>query len=52
MARPGDETAPGAGGPGYLRASDSDRAHVIDALKAAYVDGLVTKRLRRAPTLS
>ena len=43
MARPGDETAARAGGPGYLRASDSDRAHVIDTLKAAYVDGLVTK---------
>jgi Domain of unknown function (DUF1707) len=26
-----------------VRASDADRAHVIDTLKAAYVDGLVTK---------
>src|SRR5215469_6648691 len=35
--------APRAGGHGHLRASDSDRAQVIDNLKAAYVDGLVTK---------
>src|SRR5262245_18339003 len=35
--------APRAGGHGHLRVSDSDRAHVIDDLKAAYVDGLVTK---------
>ena len=32
-----------AGGHGHLRASDSDRAHVIDTLKAAYVYGLMTK---------
>jgi hypothetical protein len=43
MAGPGDETAPGTEGHGHLRASDSDRAHMIDTLKAAYVDGLVTK---------
>jgi hypothetical protein len=43
MVGPGDEIAPPAGGHGHLRASDSDRAHVIDTLKAAYVDGLVTK---------
>ena len=43
MVGPGDETAPQAGGHDHLRASDSDRAHVIDNLKAAYVDGLVTK---------
>ena len=43
MVGPGDEIAPRAGGHGHLRASDSDRAHVIDTLKAAYVDGLVTK---------
>jgi len=43
MAEPGDEMAPRAGGHGPLRASDSDRAQVIDDLKAAYVDGLVTK---------
>jgi hypothetical protein len=41
MVGPGDEIAPGGGG--HLRASDSDREHVIDTLKAAYVDGLVTK---------
>ena len=43
MVGSGDEMAPQAGGHGHLRASDSDRAHVIDNLKAAYVDGLVTK---------
>jgi hypothetical protein len=43
MVGPGGEMAPRAGGHGHLRASDSDRAHVIDTLKAAYVDGLVTK---------
>lgn len=43
MAGPGDEMAPRAGGHGHLRASDSDRTQVIDDLKAAYVDGLVTK---------
>jgi len=43
MAGPGDEMAPRAGGDGHLRASDSDRAQVIDDLKAAYVDGLLTK---------
>jgi uncharacterized protein DUF1707 len=32
-----------AGGHGHLRASHADREHVIDALKAAYVRGLVTK---------
>src|SRR5215469_8517499 len=35
--------APRAGSHGHLRASDSDRAQVIDNLKVAYVDGLVTK---------
>jgi len=43
MVGPGDEIAPRGGGHGYLRASDSDREHVIDVLKAAYVHGLVTK---------
>jgi len=43
MVEPGDELAPRAGSHGHLRVSDSDRAHVIDNLKAAYVDGLVTK---------
>ena len=43
MVGPGDDLAPRVEGDGHLRASDSDRAHVIDNLKAAYVDGLVTK---------
>ena len=43
MAGPGDEMAPRAVDDGHLRASDFDRAQVIDDLKAAYVDGLVTK---------
>jgi len=32
-----------AGGHSHLRASDADREHVIDTLKAAYVYGLVTR---------
>ena len=43
MAGSGDEMAPRAGSHDHLRAADSDRAHVIDNLKAAYVYGLVTK---------
>ena len=43
MVGAGDEITPRVGGHGRLRASDSDRAHVIDILKAAYVSGLVTK---------
>jgi hypothetical protein len=43
MVGPGDEISPRAAGQGGLRASDSDRAYVIDNLKAAYVSGLVTK---------
>ena len=43
MVEPGDEITPRAGAHGHLRASDSDRADVIDNLKAAYVYGLVTK---------
>ena len=43
MAGPGDEMAPRAVDDGHLRASDFDRAQVIDDLKAAYVDGLLTK---------
>ncbi len=42
MAGLGHETAAG-GDRGRLRASHADREHVIDTLKAAYVDGLVTK---------
>jgi hypothetical protein len=41
MAGPSDEIP--AGGSGHLRASDGDREHVIDTLKAAYVYGLVTR---------
>lgn len=43
MVGSGDEIAPYAEGHGHLRASDSDRAQVINTLKAAYVYGLVTK---------
>jgi len=43
MVGAGDEITPRVGGHGRLRGSDSDRAHVIDILKAAYVSGLVTK---------
>ena len=42
MAGPRNEMAAG-GGRGRLRASDADREHVIETLKAAYVYGLVTK---------
>jgi len=42
MAGLENEMAAGSGR-GRLRASDADREHVIDALKAAYVYGLVTK---------
>jgi Domain of unknown function (DUF1707) len=43
MVGPGDEIPAPAGGHGYLRASHTDREHVIDTLKAAYVHGVVTK---------
>jgi len=43
MARPGDEIAAGAGGRGYLRASHADREQVIETLKAAFVQGRLTK---------
>jgi hypothetical protein len=39
----GDEKAMGTTGHGHLRASHADRDHVIDALKAAFVDGRLTK---------
>ena len=42
MAGPRNEMAAG-GGRGRLRASQADREHVIETLKAAYVYGLVTK---------
>jgi DUF1707 SHOCT-like domain len=40
---PGDELAAVATGRGRLRASDADRERVIDALKAAFVQGLLAK---------
>jgi hypothetical protein len=43
MAGSGDEIAAGPAGRGYLRASDADREHVIDVLKAAFVQGRLTR---------
>ena len=44
MAGPEDETATAEGcGRGGLRASDADREQVIDALKAAFVQGRLTE---------
>jgi hypothetical protein len=43
MAGPGDEIAAGAGGRGHLRASHADRERVIGMLKAAFVQGRLTK---------
>ena len=40
---PGDGMAPTAGGHGRLRASHADREQVIGTLKAAYVQGRLTK---------
>jgi Domain of unknown function (DUF1707) len=40
---PGDETSVPAAGHGRLRASHADREQVIDALKAAFVQGRLTK---------
>jgi uncharacterized protein DUF1707 len=42
-AEPGDQAAAAAAGRSRLRASDADREHVIDMLKAAFVHGRVTK---------
>jgi Flp pilus assembly protein TadB len=41
--RPGDEIAARARAYGHLRASNADRDRVIDTLKAAFVQGYVTK---------
>jgi Domain of unknown function (DUF1707) len=41
--QPGDETAAGAGDRGHLRASHADREQVIGILKAAFVQGMLTK---------
>jgi len=43
MAGPGDEMAAGAGGSDHLRASDADRERVVGTLKAAFVQGRLTK---------
>ena len=43
MAGPGDETAVSAVGRGHLRASHADRDQTIDSLKAAFVQGRLTK---------
>ena len=43
MAGPGDEMAAGAAGRGRLRASHADREQVIDTLKAAFVQGRLSK---------
>jgi len=42
-AKPGDDTAAAAAGRGHLRASHADRGHVLDVLKAAFVQGRLTK---------
>ncbi len=42
MTGPGDENAAGSGR-GHLRASHADREQVIDTLKAAFVQGRLTK---------
>jgi hypothetical protein len=38
-----EHETPAGGGSGRLRASDADREQVIDMIKAAFVDGRVTK---------
>jgi hypothetical protein len=43
MTGPEDEMAASVGGPGYLRASHADREQVIGVLKAAFVQGRLTK---------
>jgi Domain of unknown function (DUF1707) len=43
MAKPGDQMAAGAVGRSGLLASDADREQVIDTLKAAFVQALLTK---------
>jgi hypothetical protein len=42
-AGPGGDPAAGAGGRSHLRASHADREQVIDVLKAAFVQGRLTK---------
>ena len=43
MAAPGDPTAAGAVLRGHLRTSHADREQVVDTLKAAFVQGRLTK---------
>ena len=43
MAGPGEEKAAAAAGRGRLRASHADREQMIDAVKAAFVQGRLTK---------
>lgn len=43
MAKPGDQMAGGTVGRGRLLASHADREQVIDTLKAAFVQGMLTK---------
>jgi hypothetical protein len=43
MAEPGNETASVAAGRGHLRTSRADRDQMIDTLKAAFVQGRLTK---------
>ena len=40
---PGEHGAAGAMGRGHIRASDADREQVIDTLKAAFVQGRLTR---------
>ena len=42
-AKPGDDMAAAAAGRGHFRASRADREHVLDVLKTAFVQGLLTK---------
>lgn len=42
-AGPSDQGAAGAAARGHLRASHANREHVIDVLKAAFVQGMLTK---------
>ena len=52
---PRDPMAAGAAGRGHMRASDADREHVLDVLKAAFVQGRLVKDeldIRAGQTLS
>ena len=52
---PRDPMAAGAAGRGHMRASDADREHVLDILKAAFVQGRLVKDeldIRAGQTLS